>query len=87
MSSIGHRLGKFASRVLLFGVAVCLLLFAVMVWRHGMSIRYTVFLLLALVFALGLRMPDTYKINSVLCGMSLAIAVYGVELLLARSRQ
>lgn len=85
MSSIGHRLGKFASRVLLFGVAVCLLLFAVMVWRHGMSIRYAVFLLLALVFALGLRMPDTYKINSVLCGMSLAIAVYGVELLLAYS--
>ena len=85
MTSIGQRLSRLANIFLLLGTAVCLLLFAVMVWQHGMSMRYMVFLLFALVFVLGTRMPESFKINSVLCGMSLAIAVYGVELLLAYS--
>lgn len=85
MSSIGRRLERFANTLLLLGAAICLLSFAVMVWRHGLSLRYIVFLVLALVFVLGTRMPESFKINTVLCGMSLVIAVYGVELFLAYS--
>ncbi|MCS6297072.1 MAG: hypothetical protein H8K09_12630 [Nitrospira sp.] len=85
MTSIGQRLGRLANILLLLGAASCLLLFATMVWQHGMSLRYMVFLLLSLVFVFGTRMPESFKINGVLCGMSLAIAVYGVELLLAYS--
>lgn len=85
MGNIGQRLARVASGLLLVGSAICLLLFVVMVWRHGMSLHYTVFLVLALAFALGLRMPESFKINSVLCAISLAVAVYGVELALAYS--
>lgn len=85
MSSIGQRLGRFANMLLLLGAVICLFLFVGMMWRHGMSLHYTVFLVLALVCTLGLRMPDSFKINSILCGLSLAITVYGVELVLAYS--
>ncbi len=85
MGSMGQRLARLASILLLVGAATCLLLFVVMVWRHGVSGRYTVFLVLALVFALAVRLPESFRINSVLCGMSLAIAVYGVEFILAYS--
>lgn len=85
MGSMGQRLARVASILLVVGAAICLLLFVVMVWRHGVSGRYTVFLVLALLFSLAVRLPESFRINSVLCGMSLAIVVYGVELILAYS--
>lgn len=85
MSSIGQRLDRFAERLLFLAAAICVLLFAAMVWRHGISLHYVPFLVFAVMFVLGTRMPESYKVNSVLCGISLAIAVYGVELLLAYS--
>ncbi len=80
-----RRLGNLANIVLLLGAALCVVLFAFLVWRHGMSLRYLVFLGLAAMLAFGVRMPVPIRINSVICGMSTCVAIYASELLLAYS--
>jgi hypothetical protein len=43
MAKLGRQLGKLANFVLLLGAALCAGVFAFLVWRHGMSLRYVVF--------------------------------------------
>jgi len=85
MAKLGRQLGKLANFVLLLGAALCAGVFAFLVWRHGMSLRYVVFVGLAVILALGVRMPESLRINSVLVGVSTCVAVYLAELLLAYS--
>jgi hypothetical protein len=85
MAKLGRLLGILANCVLLLGAALCAGLFAFLVWRHGMSLRYLVFVGLAVILALGVRMPESLRINSVLVGVSTCVAVYLAELLLAYS--
>ena len=85
MVSVGQRLEKLTSVVLLLSSVICVVLFAFLVWRHGVSLRYLVFLGLAVILALGMRMPESIRINTVLCGVSTLAAVYFAELFLAYS--
>lgn len=80
-----RRLGNLANVVLVLGAALCVVLFAFLVWRHGMSLRYLVLLGLAALLAFGVRMPVSIKINSVIFGISTCVAIYAAELLLAYS--
>jgi hypothetical protein len=47
MAKLGRQLGILANCVLLLGAALCAGLLAFLVWRHGMSLRYLVFVGLA----------------------------------------
>lgn len=85
MAKLGNQLGKVANIALLLGTALCAGMFVFLVWRHGMSVRYLAFAGLAVLLALGLRMPESLRINSVLFGVSTCLAVYLAELLLAYS--
>ena len=85
MAKLGRQLGILANCVLLLGAALCAGLLVFLVWRHGMSLRYVVFVGLAVILALGVRMPESLRINSVLVGVSTCVAVYLAELLLAYS--
>lgn len=80
-----QRVEKYANIVLLLSVAICVLMFGFLVWRHGLSLHYLVILGLAAMLALGLRLPESIRINSVLCMLSTLVAVYIAEFLLAYS--
>lgn len=82
---MNDRLSKFSIALLFAGVAISLLVFTLLVWRHGMSLPYLAFIGLAAMLVLAMRLPEPMRINSVLCGLSTIFAVYLAELLLAYS--
>lgn len=82
---LGGRLGKFSNAVLLGGSGLSLLMFALLFARHGMSPRYLVFVGLALLLVLALRLRESARVNSVLLGVSTLAVVYLAELFLAFS--
>lgn len=85
MAHLELRLGRIAGILLMWGATLCVALFAFLVWRHGMSLHYLIVLGLAMVLGLGVRMPASFRINSVLFGVSILVGLYMAELLLAYS--
>lgn len=67
------------------GAGLCVALFAFLVWRHGLSLHYLALLGFALLLGFGVRMPASFRINSVLIVLSTLIAFYAAELLVAYS--
>ena len=80
-----QRLGKVANLVLLLSATLSVMIFGLLVWRHGYSLSYLVLLGLAAMLALGMRLPESIRINGTLCVISTVLAVYSTELILAYS--
>ena len=78
-------LGRLAGLLLMWGAMLCMALFAVLVWRHGLSLHYLVMLTLAVLLGFSVRLPASFKINIALLGLSTLVSVYGAELLLTYS--
>ena len=85
MAQLEQRLGRLAGMLLMLGAGLCVALFAFLVWRHGLSLHYLVLLGVALMVGFGARMPASFRINSVLFGVSTLVGLYVAELLLAYS--
>ncbi len=81
--TVMQRLGRVANLVLLSSAAIALMIFGFLILRHGWSLAYLVFLGLAVMLAFGVRLPQSIRINSTLCILSMLFAVYSTELLLA----
>ena len=62
------------------------MIFAFLVWRHGYSLSYfSLPWACGYVDKLGIRLPESIRINSTLCMISIVLAVYSTELILAYS--
>ena len=85
MTPLEPRFGRLAGLLLMWGAMLCLALFAVLVWRHGLSLHYLVMLALAVLLGFSVRLPASFKINIALLGLSTLVSVYGAELLLTYS--
>ena len=85
MTPLEPRFGRLAGLLLMWGAMLCLALFAVLVWRHGLSLDYLVILALAMMLGFSVRLPASFKINIALLGLSTLVSVYGAELLLTYS--
>ena len=85
MTPLEPRFGRLAGLLLMWGAMLCLALFAVLVWRHGLSLHYLVILALAMMLGFSVRLPASFKINIALLGLSTLVSVYGAELLLTYS--
>jgi lysophospholipase L1-like esterase len=77
-----RRIEKCANLVLLLGAGMCVLVFGLLVWRHGLSLHYLVIPAFATMLVWGWRLPQSVKVNSVLCMLSMLVAVYSSELIL-----
>lgn len=85
MTPLEPRFGRLAGLLLMWGAMLCMALFAVLVWRHGLSLHYLVMLTLAVLLGFSVRLPASFKINIALLGLSTLVSVYGAELLLTYS--
>jgi hypothetical protein len=85
MTPLQPGLGRLAGLLLMWGAMLCMALFAVLVWRHGLSLHYLVMLALAVMLGFSVRLPASFKINIALLGLSTLVSVYGAELLLTYS--
>jgi len=85
MTPLEPGLGRLAGLLLMWGAMLCMALFAVLVWRHGLSLHYLVMLALAVMLGFSVRLPASFKINIALLGLSTLVSVYGAELLLTYS--
>lgn len=85
MGEMGRQLEKAANVVLVLSAAIFSALCVFLMWRHGVSSRYVLFLLGGALLVAGVRLPGPIKVNSVLVGISTLVALYSAEVILAYS--
>lgn len=85
-SSIVQRLSRFSSVILGTGAVTSLFVFGLLVNRYGITPHYFVFVGASILLVWGLRLPESIRINVVLCSISVILALYTAEFLLAHAK-